>query len=91
MNRAPPFSSVARDPAGGAWPGLYLPVSTPCATGDQTICDTPSSADVGTTSPSMTRHSAEYCGWFEMSWKPRSCARACPARIWSAVHSLTPM
>ena len=37
MNRlimsAPPFSSVAREPAGGASPGRYLPVSTPCAIG----------------------------------------------------------
>ena len=47
--------------------------------------------EVVPTSPSMTRQRAEYCGWFEMSWNPRSFARACPARIWSAVHSLTPM
>ena len=47
-------------------------MSTPCATGDQTICEMPSSRDVGTTSPSMTRHSIEYCGWFEISWKPSS-------------------
>ena len=67
MNRlimsAPPFSSVAREPAGGGSPGRYLPVSTPCAIGDQTICETPSSRLVGTTSASITRHSMEYCGW----------------------------
>jgi len=65
MNRlimsAPPFSSVAREPSGGCWPGWYLPVSTPCAMGLQTIWLTPSSSQAGTTSPSMTRHSMEYC------------------------------
>ena len=66
MKFAPPFSSVAREPAGGGWPGLYLPVSTPWAIGEKTTCETPSSFDVGTTSPSMTRHSMEYCGWFEI-------------------------
>ncbi len=59
--------------------------------GDHTICESPSSRDVGTTSSSMTRQSMEYCGWEEMSWNPRSCASAWPARIWSAVHSETPM
>ena len=95
MNRltmsAPPFSSVAREPAGGCSPGLYLPVSTPWAIGLQTIWEMPSSREVGTTSSSMTRQSMEYCGWLEMSWKPSSLLRAWPARIWSAVHSLTPM
>ena len=70
MNRlimsAPPFSSVARDPAGGGCPGWYLPVSTPCAIGDQTIWLMPSSRQVGTTSASITRHSIEYCGWLEI-------------------------
>ncbi len=88
---APPLLSVARVPSGGAWPGWYLPVSTPCAIGDQTIWETPSSSLTGTTSDSMTRHSIEYCGWLEISWKPRSSARAWPARSCSAVHSLTPM
>src|SRR4051812_24507860 len=44
---APPASSVARDPSGGCSPGLYLPVSAPCAIGDQTTCDRPSSSQVG--------------------------------------------
>ncbi len=88
---APPLASVAREPAGGSAPGLYLPVSTPCAIGLHTICDTPSSRDAGTTSSSMTRHSMEYCGWLEISWKPSSFDISTPARIWSAVHSLTPM
>ena len=72
-------------------PARYLPDSTPWAIGDQTICDTPSSRQAGTTSVSITRHSIEYCGCEEISWTPRLLARACPARICSAVHSLTPM
>ena len=91
MKFAPPFSSVARDPAGGGWPGLYLPVSTPWPMGEKTTWLTPSSSEVGTISPSMTRHSIEYCGWFDISWKPSCPASSWPARIWSAVHSLTPM
>ncbi len=59
--------------------------------GDHTIWEMPSSCEVGTTSSSMTRQRAEYCGWFEMSWKPSSVARAWPARSCSLVHSLTPM
>jgi hypothetical protein len=88
---APPFSSVARLPAGSSAPGLYLPVSTPCATGDQTIWLSPCCLLAGTTSCSMTRHSIEYCGWFEMSCTPSFSARAWPALICSAFHSLTPM
>lgn len=49
MKFAPLFSSVAREPSGTGWPGRYLPVSTPCAIGDQTICDMPSSSLVGMT------------------------------------------
>ena len=75
---APPFSSVAREPSGGGWPGLYLPLSTPCAIGDHTIWETPSSSEVGTTSSSMTRQSMEYCGWLEISWKPSSLASSRP-------------
>ena len=56
----PPFASVARDPSGTGRPGRYLPVSTPCATGDQTIWERPASSDAGTTSSSITRHSIEY-------------------------------
>ena len=94
MNRlimsAPPFSSVAREPAGGCWPGWYLPVSTPWAIGRPDDLATAELREVGTTSSSMTRQSMEYCGWLEISWKPSSLP-AWPSRIWSAVHSLTPM
>ena len=75
---APPLSSVAREPSGGCSPGRYLPVSTPCAIGDHTTWEMPSSRDAGTTSSSITRHSIEYCGWLEISWKPRSSASSCP-------------
>ena len=91
MKPAPDFSSVAREPSGGGWPGRYLPVSTPCAIGDQTIWPMPSSSQVGTTSASMTRHSIEYCGWFETSWICSSWASSCAARISDAFHSETPM
>src|ERR1039457_2399987 len=37
-----PLGSVARDPAGGALPGWYLPVSTPCAIGEKTTWPIPS-------------------------------------------------
>ena len=38
--------------------------------GDHTICPSPSSWLVGTTSPSMTRHSAEYWGWLDTRRSP---------------------
>ena len=91
MKSAPDLSSVAREPVGGCLPGSYLPVSTPCAIGENTTWPRPSSIDVGTTSASMTRHSIEYCGWFDTSWIFRSCAISQPARISDAVHSETPM
>ena len=73
---SPPFSSVAREPAGWSWPTRYLPVSTPCAIGDQTTWPMPSSSQVGTTSDSMTRHSRLYCGWLETSGMRSSRASA---------------
>ena len=79
---APPFSSLAREPAGSGCPALYLPVSTPGAIGDQTIWLSPSRSDAGTTCDSITRHSIEYCGWFETNGTFSS-------RAGSAVHSET--
>ena len=61
-------SDVARDPSGGGSPGLYLPVSTPCASGDQTICEIPFAAQSGITSASGTRQSIEYCGCDETNF-----------------------
>ena len=57
---APPFLSVAREPAGGFFPGKYFPVKMPWAIGDQTIWPMPSFCESGTTSASITRHNAEY-------------------------------
>ena len=42
------------DSAGIAPPGRYLPVSTPWASGDQTICETPERAQSGITARSGT-------------------------------------
>jgi hypothetical protein len=39
----------------------------------------------------MTRQSMEYCGWLLISEMSSSRARAAPAAICSAFHSLTPM
>lgn len=40
-------SLVARLSIGSAAPGLYLPVSTPCASGEKTTCQMPSATDTG--------------------------------------------
>ena len=87
-----PVGSVARESAGGAAPGWYLPVSTPCAIGENTICPMPSFSHSGTTSGSMTRHSMLYCGWFDtIRSRPSSAAARSAAAISSARHSDTPM
>ena len=52
-------------PAGRAAPGTYLPDSTPCASGDQTICEIPFAAQRGMTASSGLRQSSEYCGWLD--------------------------
>ena len=92
MNFAPPpLSSVAREPSGGGSPGLYLPVRMPWSIGEKTTWLMPSSRQVGTTSASMIRYSALYCGWLETKGMRSSRASAWPARSWSGVHSLTPM
>ena len=60
--------------------------------GDQTIWLTPSRSHVGTTSSSMTRHSIEYCGWFDtMRSKPICVAMRTASSICADVHSETPM
>ncbi len=82
-------SLTARESAGGWAPGLYLPVSTPCASGDQTICETPLAADSGMTFCSGRRCSREYCGWLETKRSTPGIAKA--AAICSGDHSLKPM
>ena len=89
----PPISSLAaRVPSAGGSPGWYLPVSTPCASGDQTIWEMPFASQTRSTPlSSMRRHSSEYCGWLETGFsRPSSRAIATAASICSAVHSETP-
>ena len=78
-----------REPAGGACPGRYLPVSTPSASGDQTTCEMPLAAQSGKISSSGARQSSEYCGWEET--KLAFVAASIPASIWSGSHSLNPI
>src|ERR1041385_3263061 len=58
-------ADVARVPAGAGTFGWYLPESTPCASGDQTICEMPFFAQSGITFASGRRQSSEYCGWLD--------------------------
>ena len=60
-----PAGAEARESAGGAAPGRYFPVSTPCAIGERRSAPMPSFSHVGTTSGSITRHSMVYSGWFD--------------------------
>src|ERR1700728_3707849 len=55
-------SLAKRLSVGSGCPGLYLPVSTPCASGDQTICEMPLAEHSGNTSASGACHSMEYWG-----------------------------
>ena len=83
------FRFAARESSGAFSPGRYLPVSTPWASGDHTICVMPFASQTGITSASGLRHSAEYCGWLETNFAtPGSCSAA---SILSAGHSLNPM
>ena len=85
------FGSVARLPCGAATPGRYLPVSTPWAMRRPHDLPHPQLLTGGNDLASITRHSIEYCGWLDTSWKPSSLASVTPARSCSAVHSETPM
>jgi hypothetical protein len=86
----PPISPlVARVPSGGGAPGAYFPVSTPCASGDQTIWDMPLAAQTGITSSSGSRQSSEYWGWLETNFSTPAISSA--AWILSAGHSEKPM
>ena len=82
-------SEVMRLSAGAGSPGLYLPLSTPCASGEKTIWEMPFSAQSGMISTSGPRQSSEYCGWLETNFSTPGTASA--SRIFSAGHSLKPM
>src|SRR5579884_4235210 len=80
---------AARESDGGGEPGLYFPLSTPCASGDQTIWLMRLASHVGNTSGSGLRQSIEYCGWLETNFSEPGTFN--PAWICGAVHSLKPM
>ena len=63
-------------------------MSTPWASGDQTICEMPCSREAGITSRSGPRQSIEYCGWLETNCSTPGIASA--SRIFSTGHSLKP-
>ena len=86
--KLPICSELIRLSAGGGSPGAYLPVSTPCASGDQTICEMPFAAQSGITSRSGPRQSIEYCGWLETNFS--TPGRSSASWIFSAGHSLKP-
>ena len=75
-----------RESAGGPSPGRYLPVSTPCASGDHTICPMPFAAQNGNTSSSGPRKSSEYCGCDETNFTTPSGTRSSAAWICAGVQ-----
>src|ERR1700733_4255518 len=60
--------SAARLSVGAGARGSYLPVSTPCASGDQTICEIPDFEQSASSAFSGSRCSREYCGWLETNF-----------------------
>nr|WP_035126082.1 hypothetical protein [Conexibacter woesei] len=68
---------------------MYLPVSTPSASGDHTTCEMPFSSHNGKTSRSGPRHSALYCGCEDTNLTAPSTSR--PAWICSGSHSEKPI
>ena len=66
-----------------------MPVSTPWASGDHTICEMPLRSHSGMTSASGARHSAEYCGWLETNFATPGSASASSMR--ATGHSLKPI
>ena len=76
-------------PGGGGLPGLYLPVRTPWASGDQTICEIPCSSQKGISSASGARQIMLYCGCEET--KSLVFGTSQLAWICSIVHSEKPI
>ena len=87
-DRSSPIASLAaRESGGGGSPGAYLPVSTPCASGDQTICEMPVAA--ASRSSELGRPPEHRVLWLA---KTRNSARRFSTAAWicSTVHSLKP-
>jgi hypothetical protein len=91
--KPPMLSLAARESVGAGSPGRYFPVSTPCASGDQTICEICSRSHSGISCASGARHSIEYCGWLEAqrATPGSSPAIASDSSTRSTGHSLKPM
>ena len=83
------MAPAARDPADGASFGRYFPVSTPSASGDQTIWLKPFASHSGKASRFDARHSVEYCGCDVAKRATSVTAKA--ASICSGVHSEMPI
>jgi hypothetical protein len=66
-----------------------LPVSTPWASGDQTICEIPCSLQNGISSASGARQIMLYCGWEETNFFVLGTSSE--ASVCSIVHSLKPI
>ena len=66
-----------------------MPVSTPWASGDQTICEMPCSSQKGISSASGARQIMLYCGWEETNFF--ASGTSSEASICSTVHSLKPI
>src|ERR1700761_1863593 len=85
----PPIESlVARLFDGGGEFGAYLPDNTPCAKGDQTICEMPCARHSGMTFFSGARHNIEYCGWLDTKRSTRGMEIA--SSMFCGDHSLNP-
>ena len=91
MNWAPPASSVAREPCRRRLAGPVFAREHALGKRREHDLAEAGSREAGITSPSITRQSAEYCGWLETSGTRSSSASAFAARICSARHSDTPM
>ena len=82
-------ASAARLLAGMGEFGRYFPLSTPCASGDQTTCEIPALADKASKPFSGSRCNREYCGWLETK---RTTFLSCSAAsIRSSGHSEKPI
>src|SRR5580698_9994010 len=82
-------SLLARVFGGSGEFGEYFPDSTPCASGDHTICEIPLSRHSGMTFSSGLRYSIEYCGWLDTNRSTFDMAST--SAMLRGDHSLNPM